>query len=97
MLISISPPAATVRRYRGNLGIEQADNISSIVNLTLKTPNARQGIDFLNTLVDVYNFKSIEDKNQEARNTRDFINDRLAIIDVELSSAEGSVEVYKQQ
>ena len=95
--ITIGAPAATVRRYRGNLGVEQADKISSIVNLSLKTPNARQGIDFLNTLVDVYNFKSIEDKNQEARNTRDFISERLAIIDVELSSAEGSVEVYKQQ
>ena len=95
--ITIRPPAATVRRYRANLGIEQADKVSSILNLSLKTSSAKQGIDFLNTLVDVYNYKSIEDKNQEARNTRDFISERLAIIDVELSSAEGSVEKYKQE
>ncbi len=93
--ININPSRRTVARYRGGLEIERVDKLSSIIILSLNTPHAQKGIDFLDALIDVYNYKSIEDKNEEARNTRDFISSRLEIIDRELSSAEGVVEQYK--
>ena len=95
LLITIGCPEQTVRSYRGSLTVQPATKTSSVLNLSIKTSYPNKGKDFLNTLVEVYNFQTIEDKNQEAINTRSFISERLDIIDRELSSAEGTVEQYK--
>src|SRR5690606_20476263 len=95
--ISIGRPNSTVNEYRSNLTVQPATKTSSVLNLTLKTSYPNKGIDFLNTLVEVYNYQTIEDKNLEATNTKNFINERLDIIDRELGSAEGAVEEYKLQ
>ena len=97
LLITIGRPESTVRSYRGSLTVQPASKTSSVLNLSLKTSYPNKGKDFLTTLVDVYNYQTIEDKNQEAINTRRFISERLDIIDAELSQAEGAVEEYKRR
>ncbi len=97
LLIAIRRPEATVNSYRSNLSVEPASKTSSVLTLSLKTAYPNKGKDFLNTLVEVYNYQTIEDKNLEATNTKNFINERLDIIDRELGSAEGAVEEYKRQ
>ena len=97
LLISIRPPRSTVNMFRSNLSVEPVSKTSSVLELSLKIPYPNKGKDFLNTLVDVYNYQTIEDKNLEATNTKNFINERLNIIDIELSSAEGTVEQYKRE
>lgn len=94
--ISITCPSNVVNELRNNLTVQPATKTSSVLNLALKTAYPNKGRDFLNTLVDVYNFQTIEDKNLEATNTKNFINERLNIIDRELGSAEGAVEEYKR-
>ncbi len=96
ILISISQPASTVATYISNLTVQPATKTSSVLNLTLHTSYPNKGQDFLNTLVEVYNYQTIEDKNLEATNTMNFINERLNIIDRELSNAEGTMEQYKR-
>jgi len=96
LLITIQRPEATVNSYRANLTVQPATKTSSVLNLSLKTAYPNKGKDFLNTLVEVYNYQTIEDKNLEATNTKNFINERLDIIDRELSTAEGTVEDYKR-
>ena len=95
--IIIERPEATVNFYRSNLSVQPASKQSSVLTLDLKTSYPNKGKDFLNTLVEVYNIQTIEDKNLEATNTKNFINERLNIIDRELSSAEGNVEEYKRE
>lgn len=95
--ISINRPEATVNAYRSNLVVQPASKTASVLTLSLKTAYPNKGKDFLNTLVEVYNYQTIEDKNLEATNTKNFINERLNIIDRELGSAEGAVEAYKRQ
>lgn len=95
--VVIRPSVSTINAYIKNLKVGQADNMSSIVNLSLKTRCPIKGEDFLNRLVDVYNMQAIDDRSQEALNTRDFINQRLEIIDRELSSVEKTVEQYKRE
>ena len=97
LLISIKRPESTVNAYRGNLTVQPASKTASVLNLSLKTSYPNKGRDFLNTLVEVYNYQTIEDKNQEATNTKNFINERLNIIDRELGMAEGAVEEYKRR
>lgn len=95
--ITIGRPEATVNAYRANLTVQPASKTASVLTLSLKTAYPNKGKDFLNTLVEVYNYQTIEDKNLEATNTKNFINERLDIIDRELGSAEGAVEQYKRQ
>ena len=97
LLITIAVPESTLRSFRSNLTVNPVTKTSSVLSLSLRTSYPNKGKDFLNTLVDVYNYQTIEDKNLEATNTKNFINDRLDIIDRELGSAEGAVEEYKRQ
>lgn len=96
LVITIGRPESTVNSYRGSLTVQPATKTSSVLNLSLKTSYPNKGKDFLNALVEVYNYQTIEDKNLEATNTKNFINERLDIIDRELSTAEGTVEEYKR-
>ena len=96
LYVTIQHPDAVIGTYRGNLTVAPASRTASVLNLSLNTPYPQKGRDFLNTLVEVYNNEAIEDKSQEARNTQKFIEERIAIIDQELSVAEQSVEEYKK-
>lgn len=96
LLVSILRPEKVIRAFRAGLDIQQATRQSSVLNLAFNTPYPDKGKDFLNTLVEVYNNQAIEDKNMEALNTQKFINERIAIIDKELSEAEFNVEEYKR-
>lgn len=97
LYVSIHHPDAVIGTYRGNLEVSQASRQATVINLSLNTPYREKGRDFINTLIEVYNNEAIEDKNQEARNTQLFIEERIAIIDQELSTAEQNVEQYKQE
>lgn len=97
LYVSIQHPDAVIGTYRGNLEVTQASRQATVINLALNTPYREKGKDFINTLIEVYNNEAIEDKNQEARNTQLFIEERIAIIDQELSVAEQSVEEYKRE
>ena len=96
LYVTIQHPDAVINTYRGNLTVAPASRTASVLNLSLNTPYPQKGKDFLNMLVEVYNNEAIEDKNQEARNTQKFIEERISIINRELSTAEQNVEEYKQ-
>ena len=51
----------------------------------------------LNMLIAVYNEEAVNDKNQVAINTADFINERLIIIESELGGVESDLEAFKRE
>ena len=94
--VSIEHPDKVIGTYRSNLEVKQASRQATVIDISLNTPYREKGRDFINTLIEVYNNEAIEDKNQEARNTQQFIEERIAIINRELSTAESNVEEYKK-
>lgn len=94
--VIIQHPDAVIKEYRENLTIQPASKIASVLDLSIKTAYPDKGKDFLNTLVDVYNNETIEDNKMEVLNTQKFINERILIINSELSEAEKDVEEYKR-
>lgn len=70
-----NPLAAVAGYYRGNLGIRQEEDDSSILTLSLKDSSPIRAEDVLNMLITVYNEEAVRDKNQVAVNTADFINE----------------------
>src|SRR5690554_2723800 len=94
--VVIQYPDAVIRQYRNSLSVQQASRQASVLDLSINTPYPEKGKDFLNMLVEVYNNETIEDNKMEAFNTQAFINERILIINEELSEAERDVEDYKR-
>jgi len=82
--------------YVGSLNIALTNNYSSVLEMTFKSPNPKKGVDILNTLVEVYNQVTIDDKNRVGRNTIQFIDDRLKLLTRELADVEGDLEQFKK-
>jgi len=66
------------------------------LRLSLTDPVKSKAIEILNNLVAQYNNDAVEDKNLTAKNTNDFINQRIVIVNEELSSVEKGAEEFKQ-
>lgn len=94
-LIKIRNPEIVAREIINlNLAIKKIEK-SNALSITIKDGIPQRGIDVINRLVQAYNQKILEDKNQAGRQTLDFIKDRLALIDGELKGVESGVEGLK--
>ena len=71
-------------------------NKGMLMELSLVGPVPRKSEDILNELSKQYIIDGVNDKSQEAQNTQDFINERLAIITEDLSGIEGEKERFKR-
>ncbi len=79
------------------LTIASASKTSSVVDLSYITACPEKAQDMIDMLVDLYNRQAINEKNYAAKNTIDFIEERLGDISGELKTAEKNVEQYRQQ
>lgn len=96
--VTICPPKEAAEDFVKNLSIEPpTKKVTNILNISLVDENMMRGIDFINHLVDAYNLRANEDKNEEARKTDEFVNARLAKVDAELGSSDADWERYKKQ
>ena len=80
----------------GQLKMELTSKTTSVVKITLKTSNVKQGKDFLNKLIEVYDREDMNDQTAMANKTAQFIDDRLMTLTRELGDVESQVETYKQ-
>lgn len=83
--------------YQKKLNVGLANKLSTIINLSLTDESIPRAEDVLNTLIAIYNEDAISDKNQIARNTSEFINERLIIIEKELGSVDADIEIFKRE
>ena len=86
---------SAAKKYIGALKVEMADKMSDVLKLSLTTDNNELGIDILNALIVAYNQDGIEDKNRVARNTEDFIAERIAAISQDLSGVDSRIAQLK--
>lgn len=82
--------------YRGKIVIGAAGNNSDIISLNVLDTDRDRGRDILNKLVELYNEDTKNDKNQEAENTARFIQERIALLSVELGTLEQKLEEFKR-
>lgn len=90
------PVNSAVNRVAANLGIRQEEKDGTIINIAVTSGSPELDIALLNSIVQVYNEESINDKNQVAVNTANFINERLQIIGRELGGVESELESYRR-
>lgn len=97
LYVSIYPPMTMAQKIIGRLSMEPpSKKVMNILNLTLLDENHIRAIDFINQLVETYNKRANDEKNEEARRTDEFVNNRLAKIDSELGSSDAAWENSKK-
>lgn len=93
--VTFAPKESIIQMYQGNLQVELVTPKSSVLKLTIEDAVPSKGKAFLGKLLEAYTFSTLSDKNREASNTIQFIDDRLKLITNELGDVEKDVEVYK--
>ncbi len=95
VIAKVRTTTAAAKQLLGNLKVEPADKVSDVLKLSLVTDNHELGIDVLNTLITCYNRDGISDKNRVARNTENFIADRIDAISKDLGTVDSQIEKLK--
>ena len=87
----------TVGACSANLTVALNSEKATVIDLTYKDMSPQRAVDFLNTLISVYNENWVRDKNQIAVSTSMFINERLGVIERELGNVDDDISSYKSE
>ena len=93
--ISWSNSGAMAKAYAGKLNLSLSGKESSVIVLSLTDQYPSRADAILSTLIDVYNEEWISNKNRSAINTAAFINERLVVIEQDLTAVENALKEYK--
>ena len=95
--ISWTNSSAMAKAYAGKLNIALSGKESSVavISMTDQFPSRADAV--ISTLIDVYNEEWLANKNRSAINTAQFLNERLVVIEQELSSVENALKEYKEK
>ncbi len=85
-----------VNGLEGSINVTLPQNKGLLMEVGMVGPVPKKSEDILNELTKQYLIDGVADKNEEAQNTQNFINDRLAIISEDLSGIEGEKENFKR-
>lgn len=86
---------STITSLQKSSDISLVDKDATVVGINIKYSNIDKGKDIINELITAYNNDAIKDKNSESKKTKDFIDERLAIISNELGQVETEKENFK--
>jgi len=87
---------SAVASMEGSIIVSLPENKGLLMEVSMIGPVPKKSEDILNELSRQYIIDGVNDKNQEAKNTQDFINERLDVITDDLSGIEGEKERFKQ-
>ena len=77
--------------------VSQTSKTTTIAEIVFNDESPERAIDYLRTLIKVYNQQANDDKNEIAYRTEQFINKRREKINTELGNTEGELESYKKR
>ncbi|CEN40958.1 GumC family protein [Capnocytophaga cynodegmi] len=86
----------TAQIYRRVLNVNLLGKNTSVLELSSTNSNKEKAIDYLNTLVEIYNSDAIADRRFISENTSDFLTQRLDILTKEIDAVEKTTEKFKK-
>ncbi len=95
--VSKAPLKGVVATYLGKLTVAHKNDKGNTINLTVSDGSIQRAEDILEGVISVYNEKWIEDRNQVAISTSNFINERLAVIEAELGDVDQDISSYQSE
>lgn len=95
IIVNINPVNSLAESYKEKIIISQVDEFSKVVGISLNDAVKERAQQIINTLIDEYNNNAIEEKNQKAKNTAEFIDERVNLIATDLAEADNKIEQFK--
>ena len=95
--VSVVPPKAMAAKLASAMAVDPPlKNVTDVVIISIQEDNFLRGIEFIKDLVDRYNKRINEQKDEEVRRNEEFVNERLAKLDIELGSSDAEWQHYKE-
>jgi capsular exopolysaccharide synthesis family protein len=91
----VNYPVEMAYAFKDNLEIESRDDESGIMEILLKTPTPKKGVDFLNELTRQYIKDKYEEKSRSAQQALAFINEQINTVKGALGGMENSLASFK--
>ena len=95
--VSWTNSAAMAKSYAGKLNVSLSGKMSSVVVLSMTDQFPSRADAVLSTLIDVYNEEWLNSKNRSAMNTAQFLNERIVVIEQDLTAVETALKEYKEK
>lgn len=87
--------SSTINGYNKKVKIALNDDDSTVIDISITDQNRQRGDEILAAIIAIYNNNWIEEKNQVALSTSQFIEDRLSVIEGELGNVDADISQYK--
>lgn len=97
VMVHITPFEQVASKYRNALQIQPVSKQASVLRISLTDPVKLKAAEILDNLVAQYNNDAIEDKNLMAKNTNEFIAQRILIVNEELMGVEVGAAKFKSE
>jgi len=95
--IKTLPMLSCIDNYKQEITAATKSKETNVITISTVTDMPRRAIDVINKEIEHYNLDAVMDKQLLTSNTAAFIDERLRLIEQELSTAEDDVERYKQR
>ncbi len=97
LVVKFHDAFGVAKSYANRLSVRPVNSQASVLAISLTDPVPEKAKDILVKLMEVYDREAINDKNQIASKTVEFIEDRLTYLMQELTDVESNVEEYMQE
>lgn len=94
--VIVLPRVVAIESQLQKIKINRLARESNVITLSSVTTCPPRVIATINTLLDLYNQSAVTDKNRVAIQTDQFLNNRIAIVEAELTDIESQLEAYKR-
>ena len=95
--VELFPVSEMAKRYIERMQVMPKGKAKDILSLSIVGEVPQKSQDFLNALMLKFNADGVADKRQVAKNTAEFIQERLQLITEELDSVEGGIADFKRE
>ncbi len=95
LFFTLVHPKRVVQSIGYRLNVSSVNKLASVINLKLKDEVPRRSEDILNTIIDIYDKASVNDKNSLANSTLSFLDERLKLVSGDLNSIEKQLQQYR--
>ncbi|MCX2473258.1 polysaccharide biosynthesis tyrosine autokinase [Pedobacter sp. MC2016-05] len=92
---ALTHPKKIVSSIQENIKIEEANKLSTILDVSLSDIDPKRSEDILNDMLSVYSASMVDQHNLLAANTQEFIDKRLMSVEKELLDIETKLQNYR--
>ncbi len=95
--VSVAPIDQVVSSILSSLSVDMEKSDAGILTISMKGANSLKNKDIIRQLIKEHNEATIKERSRVAENTKEFVDERIAIVENELSLIERSGENLKSQ